>query len=1127
MPASHRLVPLLLLCSSCVAGGPGLEPDQTSGVESAAAQKALAALRTRHRVKVRRDSEEHGPALPDSDAIIERAGERWLRQVESSSALEVAFPDDSRGRLRLRAQDSGIAVEAALIGARPSSAETADGYVVYRGGGPEASTLLHRPTEQGAEDYLAFDHRPASESVAYDVSVSPEVAGLRLVGNTLEFLDRTGDPKLRVAPPYLVDADGRQVAANLLVDGCDVDTDPAPPWDRAPTPPGAARCTVRVDWQGMGVRYPALLDPAWSDTANMISARYLFPTVKLLDGKVLVSGGYGTTHVAIRYAEYYNPGTRSWAAASDLPEARAEHTATVLSDGRVLVAGGFNASAVATSTSWLFSSAGIYSSSAGTMRSARAKHTATLILGDSRVLVAGGKDQNGTALSSAELYTPGSGWSTTGAMLAAQVDHRAIPVGNREVLVVGENNPSAQRYSLASRTWRATTPLAVPRAAGALTHLIDGRVMYAGGAITGSGFSGVVEIYRVSDETWERTGSLWHPHAHGTATLASNGRIFVIGGHLGDVTANSSVEIFNPTWGTWAPGPSMATARAGHGAVALASGDILVAGGSPFVFAAPTNKTSLLNTSIAAVTSSEYRHPAAIDPVVLPNKPTEVWARVYRPSVMPAGRRYPLVLLLHGWHNVCSGGASYVAGGECPAGQTVIKNHEGYAYIAEELASRDYIVVSINANRINDANDGGPIGDSYLIGARGRLVLRHLQELSLYNRNVVPTPASLGFSLAGRLDFSQIGLMGHSRGGEAMRSVYNQYRAGSTWRTAIYDPVTIRGIIELGGTNTTDPPLDADGTKWVAVLPMCDGDVAMDSMEIFDRMMDPFLPEGRFFKASYTIWGARHNAFNTVWGPEYLHECIGPGNRPIFGHSNNAEQLQSGLQPMLAFFLGNVGSATPSFNNWFDPRFPAVASPTIDRGYTPSANSASSRALEEFWYPTGTSSWGIANTSAGAVVEHKNIPHHPGQRGARIYWWGASQSSFFQTNFGQNVDLSGFTYLDLRLARTDLDPNDDVIGSWLNPVEPTNFEVRLVKSDGSLSGPVEIANHVKLDGPVGATINAIFAISWQVRPLLETARIPLSAFSGATLSGVRGVRLTFSKTGSGDIHVGSIRATVP
>ena len=114
-----------------------------------------------------------------------------------------------------------------------------------------------------------FDARPAQEEIAYDVDVS-RVAGLRLVSNVLEFLDGGGAPRLRVAPPFVVDATGNRREARIAVDGCAYDTDASGPWGRPVTRGGAKACGVRVAWRD--VRYPAIVDPAWVATGSMAVA---------------------------------------------------------------------------------------------------------------------------------------------------------------------------------------------------------------------------------------------------------------------------------------------------------------------------------------------------------------------------------------------------------------------------------------------------------------------------------------------------------------------------------------------------------------------------------------------------------------------------------------------------------------------------------------------------------------------------------------------------------------------------------------------------------------------------------------------------------------------------------------
>src|SRR5262245_20728455 len=248
------------------------------------------------------------------------------------------------------------------------------------------------------------------------------------------------------------------------------------------------------------------------------------------------------------------------------------------------------------------------------------------------------------------------------------------------------------------------------------------------------------------------------------------------------------------------------------------------------------------------ITVSEYKLPAAFDPVVT-TLATELWARVYRPASL-ASSPHALLVLLHGNHATCgrlAGPAEhfdinvqYTFTGTCPAGFIPVPSHAGYGYFAERLASLGYIVVSINANRgINAAP--GVLGDRGLNLARGRLVLRHLQKRSYWNSGAETPPTGLN-DLVGNIDFSHVALLGHSRGGEGMRAAYNFYQSGdpnhTPWRTPI-GPMTIEGIFEIGPVDgQTALTLNALGTAWNVLLPMCDGDVFnLQGVKPFDRML--------------------------------------------------------------------------------------------------------------------------------------------------------------------------------------------------------------------------------------------------------------------------------------------------
>src|SRR5262249_37931175 len=131
-----------------------------------------------------------------------------------------------------------------------------------------------------------------------------------------------------------------------------------------------------------------------------------------------------------------------------------------------------------------------------------------------------------------------------------------------------------------------------------------------------------------------------------------------------------------------------------------------------------------------AVATAQYRLPALTDPTILNDRATEIWARVWRPSTDEL-EGLPLVVFLHGNHGTCGAffcraaicgvplqlpdgpriddRIDYTFTGTCPragegnppaeADYVVAPSHEGYAYLAEQLASHGYLVVSINANR--------------------------------------------------------------------------------------------------------------------------------------------------------------------------------------------------------------------------------------------------------------------------------------------------------------------------------------------------------------------------------------------------------------------------------------------
>jgi hypothetical protein len=717
-------------------------------------------------------------------------------------------------------------------------------------------------------------------------------------------------------------------------------------------------------------------------------------------------------------------------------------------------------------------------------------------------------------------------------------------------------------------------------------------------------------------------------------------------------------------------------------------------------------------------TSAEYKFPAGTDPDILSIRQTEVWARVYRPADLSAGP-YPVVLFLHGNHGTCGrysltppapgqpridDSDEYTYSGTCSSPYETVPNHLGYAYLAERLASWGYVVVSINANRGITGNASGEAGDSGLILARGRLVLKHLQRLSEWNAsNIafvktraigttknnftgwlgmkitvgqqdirvrslgryfasgntgthtvkivrasdgsevgsvpvamaggssstfryadlaspvtltagasyyvvsqetaggdnwydsntsittttalasadgrvsstdgttwdasgglagkvyipldfkydVPTPSTLGgVSLQGKLDLNNVGLMGHSRGGEGVRAAYNLYRESTPnpWPARILGsaPGFIKAVFEIGPTDgqTGFPParvFNADNTKWNTLIPMCDGDVwDTEGVWVFDRMMKLTSEATPTQKSTYTVWGANHNFYNTEWQGNDAVGCLGHALLPAEG-DGSAAQRQTGVDGLVAFFRANLGpGADASLNRRFNPRYelPATVSDVarIDRGFTPSPRTSYSMVFEDFDNADMTNTSGALNEkSADVTVVHGQIPdhHYAGQSGTAdptglragiISWSSAGSGVYFQSNWrnaGQpGVNVFGYPMLDFRVSRQQ---------STMNPSGPTNFSVQLVMSDGTLSRPVKLCAYSTLTGPVGGykpvfnSAGEIVGFAADPRPILQTVRIPVGDFISADVSKIRGVRFSFDETSSGAIYLTNIR----
>jgi dienelactone hydrolase len=391
----------------------------------------------------------------------------------------------------------------------------------------------------------------------------------------------------------------------------------------------------------------------------------------------------------------------------------------------------------------------------------------------------------------------------------------------------------------------------------------------------------------------------------------------------------------------------------------------------------------------------------------------------------------PLIVLVHGNHGSC-------ATGSAPLCTLFERNDTGYAYLAANLASWGYVVFSLDQDQLIQFQDG-----NYGKGMHQRRLLIAAALDGLWQANQpggIPIDANdnIGTKLVGHIDFSRIGLMGHSRGGDAVASflAYNRARPLPGRRYAI------RAVLSLA-------PVDYErtapyGVVYGTAIGACDGDVTnMAGTRMFARSLR-ILPTDPFPRIQMILQGANHDAFNTEWdsdgddaatpadqacGPyttsavgstaanptsirlepvgtataggalagNYTHGKTAAAPQSTFWQDNPAlmgDQQKAGLAMMAEFFRRYVGGETPFdpymtgevSGDGITPQLPASACPTSAPGaaipcfdrlqttYFAAPQEREDVIRPEPDTPTTVSAFGTAINSGGFDYAYTNSP---------------------------------------------------------------------------------------------------------------------------------------------------------
>lgn len=217
-------------------------------------------------------------------------------------------------------------------------------------------------------------------------------------------------------------------------------------------------------------------------------------------------------------------------------------------------------------------------------------------------------------------------------------------------------------------------------------------------------------------------------------------------------------------------------------------------------------------------------------------KKAPINARVWYPD---GPGPFPLVLIVHGNHDPEK------------------FSDPGYAYLGELLASRGFIMASVDENFINgisDENDG-----------RAWMLLKHLDAWKQFNE-------TKDGPFYQRVDMQQITLMGHSRGGEAAATA-------ASFNTLKYYPddfkqkfnfnFAIRSVVAIapvdGQYKPTGQYTPLENVNYLLIHGSHDGDVSTAvGLRQYERLK--FTNGEPLFKAVLFMYRANHGQWNTEWG---------------------------------------------------------------------------------------------------------------------------------------------------------------------------------------------------------------------------------------------------------------------
>ncbi|MGA2738412.1 MAG: hypothetical protein ABSG65_13305 [Bryobacteraceae bacterium] len=503
-------------------------------------------------------------------------------------------------------------------------------------------------------------------------------------------------------------------------------------------------------------------------------------------------------------------------------------------------------------------------------------------------------------------------------------------------------------------------------------------------------------------------------------------------------------------------------------------------------------------------------------------------ARVWYPE---GAGPFPLALIVHGNHGMAE------------------FSDPGYAYLGELLASRGFILASIDENFLNSGLFHDPPKQQQV---RGWMLLEHLKLWREWNQ-------AAGNPFHGKVDMANIALMGHSRGGEAAATaaLFNRMRYYPDNANVHFDyGFAIQAVVAIAPAEGQYKPAGQyrrlQDVSYLTLQGANDADVSsfMGSLQ-WDHLR--YSGPGPWFKAEIYAYRANHGQFNTVWGRTDAGEPLSwfLNLKPLMPGAEQRRIAKTYIAAFLEAALKGRREYLPLFQDWRVGR--AWLPDTIyanrfqDASYVPLASFQ-----EDADITTATAPDGRIAGERLSIWREGRIPWRGGDRdynGVFLGWnraKGAPAAEYSITlpeGAAARWGLGKTSIIDLSMAALDEDAPlpgkkpgkekdeeaQDTSGE--KGRESPDFTIELTTSDG-VTAIAPVSRFAAIPPPLkekftklAAMDNWAYEKDWE--PVLQTVRVPLAAFHAAGAkpfdpAKLSMVRLKFDRTAMSVICISGI-----